>query len=168
MFNSAGIRLRRVDRSDVPKLWSWHTEQELYLFTRLRSHLSQSDLERNFYAFFGHRWDYVIENQQKVLVGICTYDRIDWKNRFCTIWLQRYFKSEDKVAVLMGLKQMLNFLFMDMNLKRVQAHAVDSMTDEHDLLIEAGFKLEGVLREHIYSMGQYHDVKLLALHKENA
>lgn len=168
MFDSAGIKLRRVERSDVPKLWSWHTEQELYLFSGLRSHLSQSDLERDFYTLFGHKWDYIIESQQGVLLGICTYDRIDWKNRFCTIWFQRYFKVEDKVAVLMGLKQMLSFLFMNMNLNKVQAHALDSMTDEHDLLIEAGFELEGLLREHIYSIGQYHDVRLLALHRDNA
>ncbi len=168
MLSQTDVKVRRIEQQDVQKLWSWHLKKNIYLFSNLRSHLAYTDLERDFKIYFGNSWDYIIEGKPKSIIAICSYNRIDWKNRFCTISFQSHFNLSDMAQVRQGLKMILAFLFMDLNLNKIQTLVPDLMSDDCAILEDAGFEKEGLLRKHTFTMGKYHNVWLMALHQKKA
>jgi hypothetical protein len=166
------VRLRALERGDLPRLRVWRNTPRLRQFFRERHELSMDDQLAWFERVTGQRGgprDTVMlaieRRDSKELIGACGLCYIDWVS--ATAELSVYIGAElayvdatfapDACSVLIG------HAFEELNLRRlwVEVYAFDSA--KRELLQSLGFALEGTLREHRFHAGAHHDSLMLAL-----
>ena len=155
------VRLRPIERDDLPRFVEWFSDSEVrrHLLAYLPFSLAQE--ERWFENLQGR-----LERQEDVLLGIETIDRvpigniglhsIDWKNRNAELgivigekayWGQGY--GTDAIRTLLGLA------FHEMNLHRVFLRVDEDNARGIRCYEKVGFRREGTLREVIFKEGVY-------------
>ncbi|MBW2057721.1 MAG: GNAT family N-acetyltransferase [Deltaproteobacteria bacterium] len=167
MLAGRRVNLRRIEKADLWQLWSWHEERDLYLFLKIRPFVSYDQLNERFAEYFAWKGDFLIENDAGRALGVCSYQPVAWKNRFCELGLQICESDPDQVYALDTLSTLLGFLFGEMNLSRVQAFVAEFACHEISAFEKAGFLLEGRLREHLFREGMYRDLLIYAMLRED-
>ena len=158
------VNLRRIEKPDLWQLWKWHEKHRLYLFTRLKPFISWDELNEDFFKYFGWKGDFLIEDKRGKAFGVCSYQDVNWKNRSCELALQAY-GSEQTFAVD-AVTILLNFLFDELNLSRVNTFVPEFSTFEIQALKKAGLIPEGKLREALFWNDKYQDILIYAILKE--
>lgn len=164
MLRGNNVVLRRIEKADLWQLWQWHEGRELYLFTELKQLLSWDELNRDFMIFFGWKGDFIVEDTYGNALGVCSYKDINWKNRSCALALQ--LTKTEQTAAIDTILVLLDFLFKELNLSRVNSLVPNFFSFENQALRKTGFTREGKLREAIFRDGKYHDVLVYAILKE--
>jgi RimJ/RimL family protein N-acetyltransferase len=158
------VRLRRIEKADLWKLWQWHEERGLYLFNELKQFISCDEVNQDFLKYFGWKGDFLVEDKRWKALGVCSYKNISWKNRSCKLAIQLY-ESEQTFAID-AITILLEFLFEELNLSRVYSFVPAFFLFENQAFEKAGFIPEGKLREAIFWDGKYHDISTYAILKE--
>ena len=109
----------------------------------------------------------IFHKEDKVLIGVISLNNIDYLNRKCStgmiIGIKKYRKL---VYFLEALILLIKHAFEQLNMNKLSEGAVSK--DITDLLIKKlGYKSEGVRRKEIYKNGEYVDVYLFGLLKED-
>jgi diamine N-acetyltransferase len=163
------VRLRHVEREDLPRFVEWFSDPEVrrHLLVYLPFSLAQ---EERWFEGLQER----LERQEEVLLAIETADgvhignvglhAIDWKNRNAELgiaigekayWGQGY--GADAIHTLLGLA------FREMNLHRVFLRVdVDNVRGIR-CYEKGGFRREGTLREVVFKEGTYHDQYIMSM-----
>lgn len=108
----------------------------------------------------------VEEIESNDFVGYCSATSINYINRNAHVGFfihknargKKYFKE---IQILFYA-----YLFNEINLKKVYSHALayNEIAIHTDKKI--GFEVDGILKEHIFQSGKYHDALMLSLTKE--
>ena len=110
----------------------------------------------------------VCEKESNKYIGNVYATNIDLINRSCTshvligehdFW-NRGFASE-------AYRLLLEFLFYERNINRVQAFVLESNVASMKMHQKAGFKIEGTLRKSVFKNGKYQNQKILSILKED-
>jgi diamine N-acetyltransferase len=166
------VRLRPIEREDLPRFIEWFSDPEVrrHLLVYLPFSLAQ---EERWFEGLQER----LERQEEVLLAIETADgvhignvglhAIDWKNRNAELgiaigekayWGQGY--GADAIRTLLGLA------FREMNLHRVFLRVdADNVRGIH-CYEKDGFRREGTLREVVFREGTYHDQYIMGILKQ--
>jgi RimJ/RimL family protein N-acetyltransferase len=162
------IRLRAIERSDVPTFVRWINDPEVTQYLVTYMPMSQTQEERWFEA--------QLEQHDRFILGIETLDgklignlelKIDWKNSRAGLgivlgekeyWGQGY--GTDAITALLG------FAFKQMNLHRVHLTTYEYNTRAIRCYEKCGFKLEGRMRQAHFYGGQYHDELVMGILRE--
>jgi len=152
------VKIRRIEKVDIPVLCELHEESELYLFERICPDLSTDEIGEKFTEYFQFTGDFIIEGKIDEVFGICSYSDINWKNRTCTFSFQLFKNDPDKSVSFDVLGVMLNFIISELNLNKVVIYTPEYRTKEISVLKMTGFKSEGRLRKHIYTNGKFYDL----------
>lgn len=111
---------------------------------------------------FIHQQLQALEHQEGLMLGLYQDDILigmaglqDWNHQLAMaelgFWISK--KHLSKGIMTKAVKRLLQFGFKDMQLQRITATFPISNLKAHKLLENAGFKLEGVLRNHILHRG---------------
>ena len=163
------VRLRPVEREDLPRFVRWFNDPEVRRYLLMYLPFSLAQEERWYESLLDRlaKGDDVllgIETAEGVHIGNIGLHSIDWKNR-CTelgitigekeYWGQGYGTD--------AIRTLLRLAFQEMNLHRVFLR-VDADNERGIGCYEkCGFQRDGTLREAIFREGQYHDQLMMSV-----
>ena len=163
------VRLRPVEREDLPRFVTWFGDKEVRRHLTLYLPFSMAQEERWFEGLLDR-----LEKQQAVLLAIETADgvhigniglhAIDWKNRSAELGIAIGEKDYwDRGYGTDAIRTLLDLAFGEMNLHRV-ALRVDADNARGIRCYEkAGFCREGTLRDQVFREGRYHDQHVMSI-----
>ncbi len=163
MLTTDQMRLRRIEKADLWHLWEWHEQDELYLFHSVRPFSTWDWIYNNFENCFSGKGDFIIENSDGTVSGICSYGNIIWKNRSCTIsfkMVRKYYRFSCSVEAVQILT---SFIFNELNLIKIDSYVEQDCPLKIQILKKTGFHHEGLLREHLFKKNHYLDVHIFSL-----
>ena len=163
------VRLRPIERSDLPRYVAWFGDPEVRRHLAIYLPFSLAQEERWFDGLLerlAQQSDVVfaVETLEGVHIGNVGLHSIDWKNRCSELgiiigekayWNQGY--GTDAIRTLLGLA------FREINLHRVFLR-VDADNGRAIRCYEkAGFQREGTSREGVFREGTYHDQYVMSI-----
>lgn len=163
------VRLRPIEREDLPRFVEWFSDPEVrrYLGMVLPFSLAQ---EERWFDSLQERLEkqelvmLTIETSEGVHIGNVSLTDINWKDRYAELgitvgdrdyWDQGYGTD--------ATRAMLRVAFDDLNLHRVflRVHADNARGIR--CYEKAGFQREGTLRESVFREGAYRDMVLMSI-----
>jgi diamine N-acetyltransferase len=163
------VRLRPIERDDLPRFVEWFSDPEVrhHLLVYLPFSLAQE--ERWFEGLQGRlerQEDLVlaVETAEGVHIGNIGLNRIDWKNRNAELgivigekayWDQGY--GTDAIRTLLGLA------FREMNLHRIFLRVDEDNVRGIRCYEKAGFQREGTFRDVVFKGGAYLDQYVMSI-----
>ncbi len=171
MLTSARLRLTPLQAEDKDSLFAWINERESVLFNAPYKPIAQDQHQkwfdsiqsRNDCVIFGIR---VIETNH--LIGSCQLHSIHAIHRSAELQIRigevefrgRGFGTE---ATLL----LLHFAFKDLNLQRVYLHVFATNERAVQMYRKIGFIVEGTLRRAVYIDGEYVDMLIMGILRED-
>jgi diamine N-acetyltransferase len=166
------VRLRAAERDDLPTFVRWFNDPEVTHFLAMYAPLSLAMEERWFEGILNDKdtFFFVVEalvGQKPVPIGSLALTHIDWKNRNAGFgisisekeyWGQGHGTEAARVC--------LRFAFGELNLKRVYLDVYAYNERAIRSYEKVGFKHEGTRRQAFFRDGQYHDVHLMGILRE--
>ena len=116
------------------------------------------------------------KDQNNVTLAICcrktglhfgnhSFNNIDWINRTAQFNTNIGIKKYRSIHYIDSIKVILDYAFNTLNLNKVTGGA--EIPGIMDFMKRFGFKQEGVLKNHFYRNGKYHDLVLFAIFKDD-
>ena len=169
MLEGKKVRLRAIERGDLPRFVQWLNDREILYFLARYMPLSNTEEERWFEQHLKDEKSrvFAIETRGGVHIGNVALDKIDWKNGHAElgifigekqVWGQGY--GTDAVLTL------LDFAFNEMNLHRIALHVMAFNQRAIRCYEKCGFVLEGTEREVVFRGGRYHDQLIMGILRE--
>ncbi len=175
MIYGERVRLRAIERSDIPNFVRWFNDPEVRRYLLMYMPISSAQEEqwledllqriqrKETFAFavdarVGDEW---------VPIGNIGLYRIDWKNRWARFAIALGEKAYwDQGYGTDATRTMLRFAFEELNLHRVELEVVDENVRARRCYEKAGFRYEGTRRQAIFLEGHYHDSHLMGILQE--
>jgi diamine N-acetyltransferase len=173
------VRLRGVERSDIPKFVEWLNDPEVMDGILIRYPISQAEEEGWFDRMLSRPADERVmgieirapgsdgEAESWELVGTCAFNSIDWRVKSAEFgimigekryWNQGYGTEAVRLLVQHG--------FDMLNLNRIFLHVFVTNPRAIRAYEKVGFTLEVRERQAEYKNGQYIDVLLMSILKD--
>lgn len=168
IFEGAVVKLRPLMMDDLATTILWRNDPALkervlgYRFP-VTVPMEQNWYERNLRqsspdsAYFG-----IEKIGQSSLVGMVSLTDIDWISRHAVLGIvigraadQGNGCGKDAVSLI------LSYAFNSLNLSRIWLKVAVYNKAAIRLFEKLGFKSEGILRNHVYVNGKYHDIKIM-------
>ncbi len=163
------IRLRAIEREDIPTFVRWFNDPEVRRYLLMFEPMSKVKEERWFEARLALDNDFLFGIEAPVgedwqLIGNVGLHRVNWTNSHCTFgivigeqafWGKGYGTKATRAA--------LRFAFHSLNLHRVELVVFDFNLRARRVYEKAGFRLEGTRREALFQDGAYHDEHIMAI-----
>ncbi len=110
----------------------------------------------------------MIELVNSKTIGMIMLDEIDWKNRTATFGCKISAKPEERIKgdALDAVKGILKYAFDEMGMNCIHAEILDDNFFSQKLCKRGGFIEEGVLRKRIYKKGEFKNLIVLSVLKE--
>lgn len=163
------IRLRTVEREDIPTFLRWFNDPEVRRYLLMFEPMSKAKEERWFEARMDRTDDYLFGIEVPVgdgwqHIGNVGLHRVNWVSSHCIFgiiigerdyWGKGYGTKATRAA--------LHFAFNTLNLHRVELEVFDFNPRAMRAYEKAGFRREGTRRDAIYQDGAYHDEHVMAI-----
>lgn len=171
MIQEENVRLRAIEREDIPRFLRWMNDREVTQFLLINSPLSKSMEEKWF-----ERQLEIPPHEGQVLAievrvgddwlhignsGLHDVQSVDRNAEFGIVigekeyWNRGYGRIATRLTLQHG--------FDDLNLHRIYLYAFATNPRAVKTYEAAGFKLEGVLRQAVYKNGAYLDLIAMSI-----
>ena len=165
------VRLRPIERDDLPRFVAWFGDPEIRRHLLLYLPFSLAQEERWFENLLER-----LERQEEVILAIETSDgahigniglhSIDWKNRSAelgiTIGEKEYWNQGYGSA---AIRTLLGLAFREMNLHRVFLRVDEDNGRGIRCYEKSGFQQEGTFRDAVFKEAIYHDQYVMSILK---
>ena len=165
------VRLRAYEKSDADALFRWFSDEEVTRWLGPPNFPSRTQQEKFIELAQASGEDakyFAIETLDGKLVGDTGLRFIDWKSRkaefFITIGEKQFW---DKGFGTDALRIVIRLAFEKMNLNRLWLTVLADNPRAIRCYEKCGFVREGLLRQESFVDGEYRDVHLMALLREN-
>ena len=168
MLKGNKVLLRCVERRDINIFYDiWCNEEIRKLDGNFTLPPSKEDLLNNFNRLMNIDKKYLsIINEKGVVVGYITYREIkEYKNVYVlgitigpNFWNRGYGQD--------SIKTLLNYLFMDMAAYRIELEVLDFNARAIQCYKKCGFIEEGKKRKTCFSNGDYRDIIIMGIIRE--
>ena len=161
------LLLRKLEEGDLADLFAYASDPEVAKHTSWPAHKTIED-SREFlnYVLGLYRqaevapWGVVFEGK---LVGTCGF--LDWYLH--SSWAEIGYALSSgywgRGLMTEAVRAVISFGFRTMSLNRIQGRCEVENVASIRVMEKAGMKLEGVLREHVYSEGRFLDIGMYAI-----
>ena len=162
------IRLRAIERADLPRLVEWRNNPEIYVHFFEHEPLSLAMQERWFETFLNRDdekfWIACLHEQEEPL-GTAALTRIDMRSRKAELGRVMIQPGEQRRQGYCRemCELVLGYAFAHLNLNRVSLEVFDDNTAAIGLYRSLGFAEEGRFRQHVFAAGRYRDVLAFSL-----
>jgi RimJ/RimL family protein N-acetyltransferase len=170
MTEAKHVVLVPLTLDDLPLLFAWINDREQVLFNAPYRPVHENQ-HKDWFEAIQHRSDVAIFGirlrRGNALIGSCQLHSISYVHRTAELQIrigdvaQRgHGYGKEAIHLLLG------FAFKDLNLHRVYLHVFSSNTTAIQAYERAGFIREGVLRKAAHIDGQYVDVIIMGILRE--
>jgi diamine N-acetyltransferase len=172
MLYGEHIRLRGVEREDIPTFVRWFNDPEVRRGLLMYAPMSKAQEERWFEDMLERKDDFLFAVEALidgtwVHIGNVGLHRIDWKNRTATFGIALGEKSFwNRGFGTDATRTMLRFAFDELNLNRVELEVFDDNPRAQRCYEKCGFRREGTRRQARFCEGGYHDAHIMAILRE--
>jgi RimJ/RimL family protein N-acetyltransferase len=164
------VVLRPPRESDRDRLVRWINDPEVRHFLESYFPLGEKE-EEEYLASISKRKPHevvlAIETTDGCHIGNMGLHRIHWRDRVATtgavIGEKQYWGKGLGTEAKMLL---LDYAFNTLNLRKICSHVIAYNGRSKRYSEKCGYQEEGVLREHIYRNGEYHDLHQLAVFRD--
>lgn len=170
MIISETVRLRAIERQDLPLFVAWLNDPEVRQHLLVNIPLSQAQED----GWFERMLTRPLEEQPLGievrtpegwrLVGNCSFFDLDWRNRCCEIGI--FIGDKEHWSRGYGtqvMRLMLKYGFNTLNLNRIYLRVYESNPRGIKCYEKAGFRHEGRLRQAIFQDGRYIDLLMMSV-----
>lgn len=169
MLFGEGVRLRSIEREDIPTFVRWFNDPEVRQYLLMYEPMSKAKEERWFEDYLNRKNDYLFAiealiDDEWTHIGNTGLHQIDWKNRMAVFGIVLGEKAywgqglgSDAARIL------LRFAFEELNLHRVELEVFDFNPRAIRSYEKVGFRHEGTRREAFFRNGRYQDVHLMSI-----
>jgi RimJ/RimL family protein N-acetyltransferase len=163
------IRLRGIEREDIPNFVRWFNDPEVRRYLLVSEPMSKAKEERWFEAQLEARDQFIfaveaLVDEKWVHIGNVGLLRVDWKNRTASLGIA--LGEKDLWGRGYGTdatRTMLRFAFEELGLHRVELDVFEFNSRAIRCYEKVGFRREGTRRQALFRQGRYHDVHLMAI-----
>lgn len=169
MLYGKNLRLRAIEREDIPRFIRWLNDPEVRQFLVLHEPLSRAKEERWFEEQLSRATELILAievcaGEEWVHIGNIGLHRIDLKNRTAVLgivigekdfWGKGYGRE--------AIRVLLRYAFFELGLNRVELEVFAFNTRALRCYEAVGFKKAGVRRQAFFRNGSFHDVVLMDL-----
>lgn len=172
MYTGKLVRLREYRKEDATLALQYINDWEIYrhLHKGVLFLKTMADEEKWVESISSTKdeYDFAIEAlDSNKYIGSCGFNNIDWKNRVAEIGIMIGDKNYlSKGYGTDALKILLNFIFEEMNIRRVKLNVYSFNERAIKCYKKLGFITEGILRQEVFREGQYHDEYIMGLFKD--
>ena len=170
MIYGKRIRLRGVERTDVPKFHEWINDPEVNEGLAVYLPMSMQDEEQWFERIAQQDQAEkpmaieMSESNDWKLIGNCGVFNIEWIHRAAELGIMIGDKSSwDKGYGTETMQILLPHGFETLNLNRLYLRVYSTNPRAIRAYEKAGFVLEGTLREAVYKHGKYANVHIMSV-----
>jgi RimJ/RimL family protein N-acetyltransferase len=167
--NSKNIIIRAIETSDLPCIQKWRNLKSIQPYVREYRELSYRNIETwynsiildNKFEFF------IIEDANRLPIGITGLTYIDWINKNADLHLAIYHEEQwiDKKYSLEVLNVMLDYGFNYLNLEKIYTEIYENDKKKLNFFTSNNFSQDAILRNHYYYKGTYINSYILSLLK---
>jgi diamine N-acetyltransferase len=172
MLYGENIRLRAIERSDIPTFVRWFNDPEVRQYLLLFAPMSMAQEERWFENRLQAQDEYMFAVEtgidgQWVHIGNTSLSHVNWKDRGAVFgiaigeksyWNKGYGTAATRVTV--------RFAFEELNLNRVELEVYAGNERAMHVYEKVGFVHEGTRRRAIFRDGRYHDAHWMSILRE--
>lgn len=161
------VILRELRYEDSDKYFKWINDRELVLHNSSYKPVSQHEHNKWFDSVSMSK-DILIFSilNNSDLIGSCSLRNIDEKNKTAELQIRIGEKNfQNKGIGKLCVKNLLRFGFNDLNINRIYLNVFSTNLRAINVYKKCGFQEEGVLRESIYLNGNFIDVILMSVLK---
>jgi RimJ/RimL family protein N-acetyltransferase len=172
MLKGDRVLLGPLKREYIESYLKWMNNPKLTQYLLIYRPLTR-EMEEDWYNSLKNRDHFFIfailihnqDNNEK-LIGNCSID-VDWKNRVgnCGIMIGE-IENQGKGYGTEAMQLLVDYGFKTLNLNRIQLETYDFNKRAFQSYKKVGFKEEGIRREAIFKKGEYHDVIMMGILKE--
>jgi RimJ/RimL family protein N-acetyltransferase len=162
------VELKRLTENELELQMNWRMREDItkYLFTdpklTLEGQLKWFNKIKNDNSQI--RWTIYADD---IPVGSIFLNEIDYTHKRCEIgWFIADKKVRSLELAMMLQQNMYDYIFDTLRLNRVYGYIID--TNKRVLILNTycGFGIEGLLKEHVYKGGAFHDAHVVGLTNE--
>lgn len=163
------LRLNALEAADLPELSPWFGDVGFLRFYDMIPALPHSkNALSELFEYYRGLEDRVIFAIRRIdagnIIGVAGFDDILWASGTATTFIGIGDpKSTGKGLGKEALELLLDFGFNELNFHRIQLNVISYNERAVKLYERAGFKREGVYREHILRDGRRHDLYLYGM-----
>jgi diamine N-acetyltransferase len=164
------VRLRGVEREDIPRFVEWLNDPEVIDGLVLYLPMSTAEEERWFEELASKPAEErplavdALQREEWRHIGSAGFHNIEWKNRLAEVGIAIGDKSVWKQGYgTEVMRLLLQHGFENLNLNRIFLHVHE--TNQHAIRTyeKAGFVHEGHMRQAVYKNGKYRDVLVMSV-----
>jgi ribosomal-protein-alanine N-acetyltransferase len=171
------LQLREFRLTDAQAVFEIFSQDAVTKYHNLETMTSAGqavNLVRGRIGIFNHdvgiRWAIVMQNDLDIVIGSCGFYDLDKDHRSAEIGYDLHPAYWHQGIMTEALRAGINFGYSDrfyFHLNRIQAltyldHKISGL-----LLLKLGFQEEGILRNYGYWKGEYHDLRVYSLIRED-
>ncbi|MCA0386620.1 MAG: GNAT family N-acetyltransferase [Firmicutes bacterium] len=173
MYKGELIKLRPYGKEDIPRILELINDEEIksLLTPGIPFPYTYEDEVKwlnSLTAMSCGVYSFAIETLAEGLyIGGCGVNTVDWKNSVVEVGIF----IGDKAYLSKGygtdaMRTLINFIFNEMNIRKVKLNVYSFNPRAIRSYEKLGFVREGVLRKEIFRAGEYHDIHVMGLFRE--
>lgn len=167
------LRLRKLTRADIPDVFAYASDAEVSAQTTWNPHQTQEQsrqfVERVLRVYqYGEVGPWGVEHKgDGRIIGTCGFNDLDTYHRRAEIGYALARPYWNLGLTTEAVTAVLRFGFGRLLLNRIQAMCLTANIGSARVMEKAGMRYEGLLRSYAYIKGDYRDLKLYAILRED-
>lgn len=170
MLNGNKICLDTIEINDLEKLRKWRNRPDFRRFFREYQEIN-ADMQKKWYEtrvvndnstlMFAIR-----DNETRELLGCCGLCYINWVHRHAdlSLYIGKNGVYIDNEGIAEESCQLLfSYGFEELGLNKIWTEIYDFDEKKYALYLKLGFRQDGLLREHYFYGGKWHDSRMMSL-----
>jgi ribosomal-protein-alanine N-acetyltransferase len=163
LLEGKNVNLRVMEKEDLPLYVKWVNDPTFFGEYNPLEQTTKGEMEKSYETASPERKRFFVEKKDGTKIGVIGVFPVGdlWEIGFTLIPSERG-KGYGTEAVTM----MVDYLFLSRNLVRIQATTDLRNTASQSLLEKIGFKREGVVRKAMFIHGEWRDLLLFSILRE--
>jgi diamine N-acetyltransferase len=166
-------KLRELQKEDIPTINIWRNTRELIEYLGAPYRYINIDIEYKWYENYLNtrnntiRSAIVMEGKEDEILGLVSLTNINRINQSAVFHIMIGDQNNRQKGIgFFATIEILKHAFKDMNLNRIELSVLKSNTRAIKLYEKVGFKEEGIKRKSVYKGGEFVDMIMMAILKE--
>jgi RimJ/RimL family protein N-acetyltransferase len=167
VLEGKSVNLRVMEKEDLPLFAEWANKPEFFGEYNPLRQVSRAEMEKDFDTSTHEETGFIIEKKDGSKIGyICHFTLGHPVGRMLEIGYSLVPSERGKGYCTEAVRLMVDYLFLSRGIERVQACTDTRNLASQKVLEKAGFKREGVMRRYLFIRGEWRDVCLYSIIRE--
>ena len=153
------IRLRRLEKKDIPGMLEWMHDPEINQWFRFDAANMTVESAENFIAesFSEYTRHYAITDDSDEYLGTISLENIDMENRHALYAISMRSAYHGSGIAMEATELLLEIAFHELGLERVYLNVLSDNLRAKRFYEKVGFRYEGCFHHHLQLRGEWHD-----------